>query len=139
MTATGAVGRRVAQVRAALDAPFVRNAYSLVATQVATAGLGFVFWIVTARLYSVPDVGRASTLIATMLFLSSLSQLNLTNGFNRFVPTSGHRTRRLITTGYLAAVSTATVASAVFVVGVDLWAPELSLLHDHWNYAAWFV
>src|SRR3954447_8893525 len=116
MTASGAVGRRVAQVRIALDAPFVRNAYSLVASQLATAGLGMVFWIITARLYSLTDVGRASTPIATMLFLSSLSQLNLTNGFNRFVPTSGHRTRRLVSTGYLAAVTTATVASSVFVV-----------------------
>jgi O-antigen/teichoic acid export membrane protein len=74
-----------------------------------------------------------------MLFLSSLSQLNLTNGFNRFVPTAGHRTHRLVGTGYLAAVATATVAATVFVVGVDLWAPELALLHDHWYYGAWFV
>jgi O-antigen/teichoic acid export membrane protein len=139
VTATDAARRGVARLRIALDVPFVRNAYSLVGSVGATSGLGFVFWVVTARLYPVGDVGRASTLVATMLFLSSLSQLNLTNGFNRFVPTAGHRTHRLVGTGYLAAVATATATATVFVIGVDLWAPELSLLHDHWYYGAWFV
>lgn len=139
MSATAAVRRGVARLRIALDVPFVRNAYSLVGSVGATSGLGFIFWVVTARLYPVGDVGRASTLVATMLFLSSLSQLNLTNGFNRFVPTAGHRTARLVGTGYLAAVATATVAATVFVIGVNLWAPELSLLHDHWYYGVWFV
>jgi O-antigen/teichoic acid export membrane protein len=139
VTATDAARGRIAQLRVALDVPFVRNAYSLVGSVGATSGLGFVFWVVTARLYPVGDVGRASTLVATMLFLSSLSQLNLTNGFNRFVPTAGHRTRSLVTTGYLAAVATATIAATVFVVGVELWAPELALLHDHWYFAVWFV
>ena len=27
----------------------------------------------------------------------------------------------------------------MFVVGVDLWAPELSLLHEHWYFGVWFV
>jgi O-antigen/teichoic acid export membrane protein len=139
VTATDAPRGRIARLRLALDVPFVRNAYSLVGSVGAQSGLGFVFWVVTARLYPVGDVGRASTLVATMLFLSSLSQLNLTNGFNRFVPTAGHRARRLVGTGYLAAVGTATLASTVFVIGVDLWAPELSLLRDHWYYGVWFV
>jgi O-antigen/teichoic acid export membrane protein len=139
VTATDAARGRVARLRVALDVPFVRNAYSLVGSVGATSGLGFVFWVVTARLYPVGDVGRASTLVATMLFLSSLSQLNLTNGFNRFVPTAGHRTRSLVTTGYLAAVATATIAATVFVIGVDIWAPELSRVREHWYFAAWFV
>lgn len=138
---TGSSGRasRMARVRAHLAAPFVRNAYSLVGSALATSGLGLVFWILTARLYPIADVGRASTLIATMLFLSSLSQLNLTNGFNRFVPVAGHRTRRLVVAGYAAAVGTACVAASVFVLGVDLWAPELGFVHSNWEYGIWFV
>ena len=74
-----------------------------------------------------------------MLFLSSISQLNLTNGFNRFVPTAGSGTRRLVLVGYLAATTTALVASSIFVLGVNLWAPRLSLLQDNGGYALWFV
>ena len=88
--------------RGSLDAPFVRNAYSLVGSTLATSGFGVLFWIVAAHLFTKEEVGRDTALISTMLFLSSISQLNLTNGFNRFVPVAGVRTRRLVVTGYLA-------------------------------------
>ncbi len=83
------VRRRVASLRGHLDAPFVRNAYSLVGSTLATSGFGVIFWIVAAHLFTKEEVGRDTALISTMLFLSSISQLNLTNGFNRFVPVAG--------------------------------------------------
>src|SRR5262245_15620860 len=92
--------RRVPRWRAALSVPFVRNAYSLVGSTLATSALGFAFWTVAARMFSAADVGRDAALISIMLFLSSMSQLNLANGFNRFVPTAGDRTRRLVLLGY---------------------------------------
>ncbi len=139
MTASASVRRRVAGLRVHLDVPFVRNAYSLVGSTLATSGFGFVFWIAAAHLFTKQEVGRDTALISTMLFLSSISQLNLTNGFNRFVPVAGLRTRRLVFVGYAAATATALLASTVFVLGIDLWAPRLSLLHAHWPYAVWFV
>lgn len=139
MTAVASVRRRAANLRVHLDVPFVRNAYTLVGSTLATSGFGVVFWIAAARMFSKEDVGRDTALISTMLFLSSISQLNLTNGFNRFVPVAGIRTRRLVLTGYVATAATACLASTVFVLGVNLWAPRLSLLQDHWLYAVWFV
>ncbi len=139
MSAVASVRRRAASLRGSLDAPFVRNAYSLVGSTLATSGFGVIFWIVAAHLFTKEEVGRDTALIATMLFLSSISQLNLTNGFNRFVPVAGVRTRRLVVTGYLATMATACVASSVFVLGINLWAPRLSLLNDHPIYALWFV
>ncbi len=38
-----------------------------------------------------------------MTFLANLAHLNLTNGLNRFVPTSGPRTARLIALSYTVA------------------------------------
>ncbi|HEY3724783.1 MAG TPA: phosphotransferase [Acidimicrobiia bacterium] len=139
VTAAASVRRRVGRLRDQLDVPFVRNAYSLVGSTLATSGFGVIFWIVAARLFTKEEVGRDTALISTMLFLSSISQLNLTNGFNRFVPVAGVRTRRLVVIGYLATMATACIASSVFVLGINLWAPRLSLLHDHWAYAIWFV
>ncbi len=122
-----------------LDAPFVRNAYSLVGSTLATSGFGVIFWFVAAHMFTENEFGRDAALISTMLFLSSISQLNLTNGFNRFVPVAGNRTRRLVVTGYVAAMSTAFVASTVFVLGLNVWAPRLHLLQDNWLYGVWFV
>jgi len=139
VTAAASVRRRVGRLREHLDVPFVRNAYSLVGSTLATSGFGVLFWFVAARMFSTEDFGRDAALISTMLFLSSISQLNLTNGFNRFVPVAGNRTRRFVLTGYGASTATALVASSVFVLGVNVWAPRLSLLQDHWPYAVWFV
>jgi O-antigen/teichoic acid export membrane protein len=132
-------GVRLARLRAHLAVPFVRNAYSLAGSTLASAVLGLTFWLAASWAYETDDVGRDAALISTMIFLSSLSQLNLANGFNRFVPTAGHRTRRLVLVGYGAAAGTAAVAATVFVLGIDVWAPRLSLLHEQAPYALWFV
>jgi O-antigen/teichoic acid export membrane protein len=128
-----------ARARRQLAVPFVRNAYSLVGSHLASAAFGVVFWFVATQRYSTANVGRNSALISTMLVLSSLAQLNLTNGFNRFVPTAGAATRRLVIVGYAAATVTAALLATVFVIGVDLWAPELSHVREQWPYAALFV
>ena len=127
------------QVREMLRVPLVRNAYALVGATLVTSGLGVVFWIIAARTYTTADVGTDAALISAMVFLSGLAQLNLASGFNRFVPNAGTATRRLVLLGYATSVTLAAVAATVFVVGVGVWAPRLSVLsHDHGR-AAWFV
>ncbi len=126
-------------MRDVLRVPLVRNAYSLVGATLATSGLGVVFWIVAARSYSTAEVGIDAALISAMVFLSRFAQLNLASAFNRFVPTAGTRTRRLVLLGYLASATLAAVAGAVFVLGVRIWTPKLSILGDQHLRAAWFV
>ena len=129
----------VRRTREILDVPLVRNAYSLVGATLVTSLLGVVFWIVAAHAYSTADVGTDAALISAMMFLSRVGQLNLASGFNRFVPTAGPGRRRLVLLGYAASIAVAVVAAAIFVAGIGVWAPRLSILsHQHWR-AAWFV
>ena len=129
----------VRRTREILDVPLVRNAYSLVGATLVTSVLGVVFWIVAAHAFSTADVGTDAALISAMMFLSRVGQLNLASGFNRFVPTAGGRRRRLVLLGYAASITVAVVAAAIFVAGIGMWAPRLSILsHEHWR-AAWFV
>lgn len=111
-----------------LDTPLYRNGYALVVTAGATSVLGFLYWLIAARQYSVADVGRNAALISSMTFLANLAHLNLTNGLNRFVPTAGARTSRLIASSYLVAGGLAAVAALVYVGGINLWSPELTNL-----------
>ena len=66
--------------------PLISSAYSLAASGALTAGLGAVFWVVAARLYDPVDVGRDAALIAVMLELSTICQLNMGNAITRFLP-----------------------------------------------------
>ena len=68
-----------AKARAQVSDPLMRGAYSLIANTAATSLLGVVFWIVAARLIPASDLGVDSTLIAGMMTLSGICQLNLPN------------------------------------------------------------
>jgi O-antigen/teichoic acid export membrane protein/aminoglycoside phosphotransferase (APT) family kinase protein len=130
---------RMATARELFATPLIRNAYSLVASTLATSVLGVVFWIVAARRFTPNEVGIDSALVSTMTFLANVAALNLANGFNRFVPTAGDRTARLVLVGYGLTVLAAAVAGVVFVAGAGLWAPSLEFLQDHPLQGGWFV
>ncbi len=111
-----------------LGSSLYRNGYALVIATGATSLLGFLYWLLAARRYSQADVGRNSALIASMTFLANLAHLNLTNGLNRFVPTAGRNTGRLVALAYLVAGALSVVAALIFIGGIELWSPKLTAL-----------
>jgi O-antigen/teichoic acid export membrane protein/aminoglycoside phosphotransferase len=120
--------RLPARIAEHLRSPLHRNGDALVVATGATALLGAVYWVIAARRYSTADVGRNSALIASMTFLANLAHLNLTNGLNRFVPTAGTRTGRLVALSYAVAAGLSVVAALIFIVGIEVWSPELTSL-----------
>ncbi len=130
---------RVRAARKLFATPLVRNAYSLVGSTLATSLLGVAFWIIAARRFSAASVGINSALVSSTAFLSNVASLNLANGFNRFVPTAGRRTRRLVLVGYSLTVALTAIAAIVFAAGTSLWAPRLSFLTADPADAVWFV
>ena len=92
--------------------PLFRGTALLTLGSGATTVLGFVFWVVAARLYPATVVGQATALISTMMLLSGLAQLNLPAALERFLPVVGHGRRAMATRLY------ATAAAASCVIGV---------------------
>jgi O-antigen/teichoic acid export membrane protein len=107
-----------------IEAPrsLLRGAYSLAANTVVTAALGFVFWTLSARLFSASEVGRDTVLISAMVELSTACQLNLANAIVRFLPGLGSGARRALGHAYLAASGAALALGTGFV----LLAPSVS-------------
>jgi Ser/Thr protein kinase RdoA (MazF antagonist)/O-antigen/teichoic acid export membrane protein len=54
--------------------------------------------------------------------------LNLVNALNRFLPSAGRRTGRIILLSYLASAGMGVIVSLVFLAGISLWAPSLAFL-----------
>lgn len=100
----------------------LRSAYSLIANTAVTAALGMVFWVAAARLYPAATIGRDNVLISAMVGLSTICQLNLSNGIARFLPDLGARTGRILLWAYGLAGATALILGTAFV----LLAPALS-------------
>lgn len=94
-----------------------KNSFFLMASSVATAGFGFVFWIICARLFSTRDVGIATTIISTTTFISEFSLLGLKNGLIRFLPKSETPNNKVNTTFNLVSIVSLILAlsSLVFI------------------------
>jgi O-antigen/teichoic acid export membrane protein/aminoglycoside phosphotransferase len=126
----GSGGSRVGRLRTHLAVPLFRNGYSLITSTLMTSALGAVFWAVAARQYPATTLGVDAALISAMTLIANLAHLNLTNALNRFVPSAGSASGRLIAVAYTIAGGIALVAAAGFVLGVRWWAPSLNDLHD---------
>lgn len=124
-------GISIQQLQGHIATPLFRNGYALIASSVATSGLGLVYWVLAARYYSTEVVGLNSALLSAMAFLSVVAQMNLGGMLVRFVPRAGQVTTRLIGYAYLASVIAAVGVTLVFFAGLTLWAPALGILtHD---------
>ena len=106
---------------------------------IATSGLGVLYWVIAAHGYSPTSVGKNAALISAMTFIANLSHLNLDSGFNRFVPTAGPRTARLVGVGYSVACAIALVAGCVYVLGISIWSPDLTNLVSGGGFALVFI
>jgi O-antigen/teichoic acid export membrane protein len=91
------------------------NAVSLMTATVVTNALGFVFWATAAHLEPARVVGRAAAMIAALVLLATIAQLNLTNVFVRLLPPAGRLSSGLIKRGYLAVIVTALVVTIIYV------------------------
>ncbi len=118
--------------------PLYRNGYFLAASSVLSSVLGLAFWTLATALFEPAEIGVGSAAIATMVFLANLSSFNLFNGLNRFVPRGGHATPRIIVGSYLVAGSAGLAAGALFVAGVDIWAPTLGFVRESAGMIVWF-
>ena len=64
------------------------NSLYLVVNAGLMAGFGFAFWILTAHLFSVGDVGRASALISATGLIGNCALFGLNTGMGKYLPDS---------------------------------------------------
>jgi O-antigen/teichoic acid export membrane protein len=105
----------------------LRNAFYILLNSGAQSALGFAFWIITARVFSTGDVGRASTLISAVSLLSFIGMLGLNTTFVRYLPVTAEW-NRLVTAGVtLVAVCSGAVALA-YVLATPKIAPSVAFI-----------
>lgn len=98
----------------------LRNSVLLMITQVTIAGIGFVFWVAAARLFSASSVGLASTVLGALNLLSFLSLGGLNGTVVRFMG-SGELRDRQVTQGVVGV----SILGTVLGLGYALLAPLL--------------
>jgi O-antigen/teichoic acid export membrane protein len=127
------------RLRALSTDPLLRSAYSLMANTVVTSALGFGFWIVAARLYPARVVGRDGALIAGLVELSAICQLNLSNAVIRFLPRMRANAARALRASYLLSAAGALLIGTAFVVVAPLISDDLRVVMRPTSIAAVYV
>jgi O-antigen/teichoic acid export membrane protein len=117
----------------------LRSAYSLLANTAVTSALGMVFWVAAARLYTTVEVGRDTVLISVMIELSTVCQLNMSNGIARFLPDLGAHSARALGTVYVLSGAVALIVGGVFVLTASGVSHQLSYLGGEPALALGFV
>jgi len=129
-------GRRAVHL---LRTPLYANAFYLWVNAAGAAVAGFAFWALVARFYNADEVGLGAATLSALTLLAMSSHLGLGMGLIRFLPDSGEGGPRLANAVFTTSAAAAVVLSAVFLVGVPLWAPSLDFLLEHPLYAVAFI
>lgn len=114
-----------------------KNSFYIMSSTVTMAVFGFFFWLIAAHLHHPAQVGIASTLVSSMIFISYLSLLGFNNTILKFLPLTKRR-NEYINTSVLLVTGAALLISFLFVLIAPHFAPKLALLH-HGFYGAGFI
>jgi O-antigen/teichoic acid export membrane protein len=120
----GRVRSLLAKVRAD---HLVRNSLWLVVSNALQAAIGFVFWIVMARLFSAQDVGLASSLISATTLLAFFALIGLNTTLMRYLPTARNR-GALLTAAFVMVSCAAAVIATGYVMLTPIVAPRLDFV-----------
>jgi O-antigen/teichoic acid export membrane protein len=131
-------GRGAATWRFVRTDQMLRNALFLIVNSGVSAGLGFAFWIITARLFSTESVGLASSLTSASNLIMYLGLLGMNTTFVRYLPMAKNRDR-LITAGVSLVAAGSGALALVCVVLLPLISRPLAFVTHSLPLAVGFV
>lgn len=117
--------------------PLFKNSLFIMLTSVSSNGFGFIFWMLAAKLYPAEDVGIATALISSMALLVLLSRFGLDFSIIRFFPSNDKS--RIFSTSAIITTFFAVVFGVIFIIGVDVFSPELHLLKSTQNAVLYLI
>lgn len=144
--------RAVTNLKSLVRSSLLRNAFHMMTSTVATSLLGYLYWLVAARLYAPAQVGLASSVVSAMMLTAIIATMGFGSALVQELPQRWARRKTLINGalgvvllislllagGFLAfswfalpsfrAVDRSPVFAGTFIVGVICW--TLGLLVD---------
>lgn len=107
-----------------------RNSIYLMLSTLIMAFLGFIFWMINARLFTPEQVGLATTIISIVSLITSLSVLGLNTALIRFLPKSDRKNDKINTAFTLVALITI-IISTVFLLLINQFSPKLLFIKEN--------
>ena len=129
---------RVSLVHRLREDHLLSNSLYLMLNSILQAGAGFVFWVISARLFSVGDVGLATALFSALGLICFTSLLGLNSTVVRYLPVSSQRS--VLITSTLSIVSgCGGILALVYLVIMPVISPKLAFVTHNPAMAVGFV
>lgn len=108
--------------------PLYRNSFFMALSSIFNAGLGFFFWIIAARLYSVEQVGLATALISSLALILLFSRVGFDFSIIRFI--SLENKGKIISTSLIVTTVVCILAGAIYIILVDFLSQSMRFLKE---------
>ena len=115
------------------------NSLALIATKVATLGLGFLFWLVAARLFPPAEVGLAGGVVAAVMLCVQLALLGVGSAVIALFPAHQERPARLLDTALTSSLVAGAVVGLAFAGLAAVAFAQLRVVGARPGYLALFV
>lgn len=108
--------------------PLYRNSFFMAFSSIFSAGCGFFFWMIAARLYTVEQVGLATALISSLGLVILFSRLGFDFSIIRFI--SSENKGKVISTSLIITTAACILAGMTFILLADLFSPSMLFLKE---------
>jgi O-antigen/teichoic acid export membrane protein len=108
--------------------PLYRNSFFIMLATFTSAILGFIFWILAAKLYSVNDVGEATGLVSSLGLIILFSRLGFDISLIRFYPIRD-KGRVLFTSQIITTVG-ALLLSVLYIFSIEMIIPSWAIFRN---------
>lgn len=115
-----------------------RNSIYLMLTTAVMGGLGFIFWLISTRIFTPEEIGLGSTMVSAMSLISLVSLFGLNSTLIRFLPTSKNRNGK-INTAFTIVTITSILFSIIYVYFIPNLSPKLIELTNNKIYVLGFI
>ena len=115
------------------------NSLALILAKVSTMGLGFVAWLLAARLFAATEVGIASAAVSAIWLCSQIALLGISSAVIALYPAHRDAPDRLLNTAYGITAGAAVVAGGLFLVVASTAFSELRVISSMPLYIALFL
>lgn len=127
-----------AKINSLLHIPLYSNAVYLMLANITNSLLGFVFWIIAARLYTTETVGVASAIISSAALLEMISVMGFNYGLIRYIKSS-EKPVVLINSSFTLTGLLSLVVAGIFIIGIGAWSPHLDIIRENPVYMIAFL
>lgn len=106
-----------------------RNSFWLMAGSFSMAGIGFVYWIIAARLYTPEQIGLATTFLSAGSLINGLAMLGFGTTLIRYLPTSEVKEKK-INTAFTVVTLASLLFGIIYLIGLPWWTPKLMFVRS---------